>query len=102
MGDPISTRPSAFVSTEQPLPATGTRFRFEDIYPSVDGGRSAVKRVTGEPITIWADVFRDGHDLIGVVLRWKRDGAKRWTRVPMALDNNDRWSATFTPAEPGD
>jgi starch synthase (maltosyl-transferring) len=105
MGDPISTRPSAFVSSAEPplaAAAGSARFRFEDIYPSVDGGRSAVKRITGEPIAVWADVFRDGHDLIGAALRWRRDGAKRWTREAMRLDNNDRWTATFTPAEPGD
>jgi starch synthase (maltosyl-transferring) len=105
MGDPISTRPSAFISNaEQPLPAAsiGARFRFEDIYPSVDGGSCAVKRITGEPIAVWADVFRDGHDLICAAVRWRRDGAKQWNRAPMRLDNNDRWTATFTPAEPGD
>ena len=85
-----------------PAAAASARFRFEDIYPSVDGGRSAVKRITGEPIAVWADVFRDGHDLINVAVRWRRDGAKRWARVPMRLDNNDRWTAIFTPAEPGD
>jgi starch synthase (maltosyl-transferring) len=105
MGGPISTRPRALVSSPEPLAAAaqaGARFRFEDIYPAVDDGRSAVKRVAGEPITVWADIFRDGHDLIRAVVRWRRDGAKQWTRAPMRLDNNDRWSGTFTPAEPGD
>jgi starch synthase (maltosyl-transferring) len=105
MGGPISTRPRALVSSVEPLAAAaqaGARFRFEDIYPAVDDGRSAVKRIAGEPITVWADIFRDGHDLIRAVVRWRRDGAKQWARAPMRLDNNDRWNGTFTPAEPGD
>jgi starch synthase (maltosyl-transferring) len=104
MGDPLSTRPSVFVSgSERPVAAEpdDARFRFEDIYPAVDGGRSAVKRIIGEPIAVWADVFRDGHDQIAAVVRWRRDGAKRWQQAPMRLDNNDRWTATFTPTEVG-
>ena len=42
------------------------RFVIEDIYPAVDGGRCPVKRVAGEPIEVWADVFRDGHDVLAV------------------------------------
>jgi len=30
------------------------RFFIEDIYPSVDGGRFAVKRIAGEAIDVWA------------------------------------------------
>jgi starch synthase (maltosyl-transferring) len=97
-------RPGGFISSsERPASAeaVGARFRFEDIYPSVDGGRSAVKRIAGEPIAVWADVFRDGHEQIAAALRWRRDGAKRWNRVPMRLDSNDRWTASFTPTETG-
>lgn len=104
MGDPFSTRPSAIVSSlEQPTSAdpAGSRFRIEDIYPSVDCGNAAVKRIAGEPIAVWADVFRDGHDQIAAALRWRRAGTKRWNRVPMQFHSNDRWSATFTPAEVG-
>jgi starch synthase (maltosyl-transferring) len=105
MGDPITTRPRAFVSSvERPLAAemARVRFRFEDIYPAVDGGRSAVKRISGEPVAVWADIFRDGHDLLCAAVRWRRDGARQWSRAPMRLDNNDRWTGAFTPAEPGD
>ncbi|HVV78023.1 MAG TPA: alpha-1,4-glucan--maltose-1-phosphate maltosyltransferase [Pseudolabrys sp.] len=102
MGDPLTTRPSAFVSSAALPAAGGARYRFEDIYPSVDGGRWAVKRIAGEAIPVWADIFRDGHDLICAAVRWRRDGAKQWSRAPMRLDNNDRWTGTFTPAEPGD
>ena len=31
-----------------PSDPTGPRFRVEDIYPSVDGGRTPIKRIFGE------------------------------------------------------
>jgi starch synthase (maltosyl-transferring) len=103
MGDPFSTRASAFISSieRSPTDPSGPRFRIEDIYPSVQGGRYPVKRIVGEPLTVWADIFRDGHDQIAAALRWRREGAERWQSVPLQFHSNDRWHGTFTPAEPG-
>ena len=76
-------------------------FHIEDIYPSVDGGRFAVKRVVGEPIDVWADIFRDGHDVIAAVLIWRREQDVEWNRIAMRLHDNDRWTASFTPEHIG-
>jgi len=90
------------------------RFYIEDIYPVVDGGRFAVKRIAGDVIEVWADVFRDGHEVIAATLRWraraktpskaasKTTCKTAWRRVPMRLHGNDRWTAQFAPSEPGD
>ena len=103
MGGPVSTRPSALLANIENAPAdpTGPRFRIEEIYPCVDAGRFAVKRIVGEPIAVWADVVRDGHDEIRAALRWRRADAARWASVPMRLHGNDRWTADFTAEEPG-
>src|SRR5262249_15930603 len=37
------------------------RIYIEDVYPVVDGGRFPVKRIVGEEVEVWADIFRDGH-----------------------------------------
>ncbi|MFZ5736033.1 MAG: alpha-1,4-glucan--maltose-1-phosphate maltosyltransferase [Pseudomonadota bacterium] len=79
----------------------GGAFHIEDIYPLIDGGRFAVKRIVGEPIEVWADIYRDGHEVIAAALIWRREQDSTWQRVPMALDVNDRWSATFTPQQLG-
>src|SRR4051812_9455438 len=73
----------------------------EDIYPIVDAGRYPVKRIAGEAIEVWADVFRDGHDVLGPALLWRRQSDSRWRRETMLLYNNDRWQARFLPEEPG-
>src|SRR5215471_2945249 len=77
------------------------RFVIEDIYPTVDGGRFPVKRIAGETIDVWADIFRDGHEVIAAALRWRAKGARSSQRVAMQLHGNDRWTASFTPPRPG-
>src|SRR5205085_5330352 len=54
-----------------------------------------------EPIEVWADIFRDGHDVIAAALVWRRDGEKSWHRCAMRLHDNDRWTASFVPETPG-
>lgn len=81
--------------------AAGPRLRVENVYPAGDDGRYAVKRIVGEKIDVWADIFRDGHDLVAAELRWRRTGTRQSGTVPFVLDVNDRWHAAFTPTEPG-
>src|SRR5215831_6034547 len=73
----------------------------DDVYPVVDGGRFPVKRIVGEEVDIWADIFRDGHVVLAAELLWRREGADKWLRVPMVLHDNDRWTASFTPPKAG-
>ena len=87
------------------LSAIGSRRRrqivIEDVYPIVDAGRFPVKRVTGEPVEIWADIFRDGHAVLAAELMWRLESGNRWSRAPMRSHQNDRWTGTFTPPKPG-
>jgi starch synthase (maltosyl-transferring) len=67
------------------------RLAIEGIDPQIDGGRFAAKAVAGWPLLVEADVFGDGHEVIGAgVMTY--DG----TLVPMAKGVNDRWSAEVT------
>jgi starch synthase (maltosyl-transferring) len=86
---------------DQSAPVRQPRFLIEDIYPSVNYGRFAVKRIAGEALEIWADIVRDGHDVIAASLLWRPAGAVVWQREPMVLHNNDRWHGRFVPAKPG-
>ncbi|NEW88130.1 alpha-1,4-glucan--maltose-1-phosphate maltosyltransferase [Rhodopseudomonas sp. WA056] len=81
--------------------AQGGAFHIEDIFPLIDGGRFAVKRIVGEPVEVWADIYRDGHEVIAAALIWRREQDSTWQRVPMVHTVNDRWSATFTPQQLG-
>jgi len=78
-----------------------SRFRIEDVYPSVDGGRFPVKRIVGETVEVWADIFRDGHDVAAAALVWRLERDEKWCHVAMEHRGNDRWVGRFVPAEVG-
>ncbi|HEY1335019.1 MAG TPA: maltotransferase domain-containing protein, partial [Myxococcaceae bacterium] len=44
----------------------------EAVTPELDGGRSAVKRIAGEPLHVEADIFKEGHDVLAAVVWWRQ------------------------------
>src|SRR5450756_1782663 len=81
--------------------AAGGAFHIEDVYPLIDGGRFPVKRIVGERVEVWADIYRDGHDVVAAALVWRRERDREWRREPMTHQNNDRWGGSFVPDAPG-
>jgi starch synthase (maltosyl-transferring) len=65
----------------------------EAIEPCINAGRYPVKRVVGQDLRVSADVFKDGHDIIAAVLKWRVAGGALWLETPMIQGENDRWSA---------
>jgi starch synthase (maltosyl-transferring) len=64
----------------------------ENLAPLLDGGRYPLKRVVDQELEISADVFKDGHDLVAAILKWRPVGAQEWWETPMTPGENDRWS----------
>ena len=91
----------AELAEQSPAVPTSPRFFIEEIYPSVDGGRYPVKRIAGESVDVWADIFREGHDVLAAALLWRQESDPDWHQVAMAMHSNDRWRASFTPPAPG-
>jgi starch synthase (maltosyl-transferring) len=73
----------------------------EGVTPEVDCGRFAIKRITGDAVTVEADVFADGHDVVTAILGWRRAGVSQWNETPMEDLGNDHWRASFVPEEIG-
>jgi starch synthase (maltosyl-transferring) len=78
-----------------------SRIQIQGIEPLVDCGRFAAKACVGDEVRVSATVFRDGHEVLGTVLRVKAPGATRWRDEPMDDLGNDRFAATFTPGASG-
>jgi starch synthase (maltosyl-transferring) len=74
----------------------------ENVSPLLDCGRYAIKRLVGDPVRVTADVFKDGHDVIAAVLKWRMAGEKKWQEAPMTPGDNDVWSGSFTVGQIGD
>jgi starch synthase (maltosyl-transferring) len=73
----------------------------ENLQPLVDGGRYPIKRVIGEDLVVEADVFKDGHDVVAAVLRWRLVGETIWHETPMTFVDNDRWRGACSFHETG-
>src|SRR5436190_6392343 len=43
----------------------------EHVWPEIDGGRFPIKRTVGEHVTVSADVFADGHDLVAGAVKYR-------------------------------
>ncbi|NDG73244.1 MAG: DUF3416 domain-containing protein, partial [Proteobacteria bacterium] len=72
------------------------------ITPSLDNARYAIKRSVGGDITVEADIFKEGHDELSALLKWRRLGEKVWSEVAMRPLENDRWTATLCVTAEGD
>ncbi len=71
----------------------------EDVTPSVDGGRYPAKRIAGEPCVVEADIFRDGHQVLRAVVKWRRKRDEVFDESPMLALDNDRWRGDFCPSD---
>ena len=64
----------------------------------MDGGRYAAKRCVGDLVTVSADIFKDGHDKLRAVVRYRPKGGK-WKEAEMLPIDADidgvRWEGEF-------
>src|SRR5881398_3377547 len=68
----------------------------DNLQPLIDCGRSAIKRILGEDLVVEADIFKDGHDVVAAVLKWRVVGKRAWRQTPMMFVDNDRWRGVCT------
>jgi starch synthase (maltosyl-transferring) len=65
----------------------------------VDGGRYPAKRCVGDSVTVSADIFRDGHDILRAVVRYRGPAGRRWREAEMrqvdAHLDGVRWAGEF-------
>jgi len=76
-----------------------TRIVIQYPWPSVDDGRYAAKRCVGDHVRVEADVFRDGHEMLRVVVRYRGPGGGAWHESEMRLIDEHmggvRWGGGF-------
>ena len=68
----------------------------ENVQPLLDDGRYPIKRIVGEDLVVGADIFKDGHDVVAAVLKWRVLGKPAWRETPMIFVDNDRWRGVCT------
>ncbi len=72
--------------------------------PSVDGGSYPVKRCVGDHVEVAADIFRDGHEILRAVVRYRSPDGTSGERPLQRVDahlGGVRWAGRFTVDSPG-
>jgi starch synthase (maltosyl-transferring) len=77
------------------------RIQIQAVGPQVDCGRYPAKASVGDRVVVAADIFRDGHDVLRAVVRYRPAGTRRWLERAMAPVGNDRWEGDFHVTELG-
>ncbi|PWA04740.1 alpha-1,4-glucan--maltose-1-phosphate maltosyltransferase [Flavobacterium psychrotolerans] len=72
-----------------------TRIIIENVLPQLDGGVYPIKRIIGQKVTVSADVFSDGHDVLESCVKFKHEHDQHWQEVRMSPTENDVWIAEF-------
>lgn len=67
----------------------------EHLSPELDCGRYPVKREVGDVLRVEADIFKEGHDRIAAVVRYRRWDDSEWLEADMHHVDNDRWAGSF-------
>jgi starch synthase (maltosyl-transferring) len=75
----------------------------QQLAPTVDGGRYPAKRCAGDRVSVEADIFRDGHELLRAVVLDRGPSSTEWQETAMAqIDahlGGVRWAGGFaTPS----
>jgi starch synthase (maltosyl-transferring) len=73
------------------------RIVVEHVWPQLDCGRWPAKASLGDAVDVWADIFRDGHEVLGAGIRYRKLGARRWREAPLLPVGSDCWHGQFRP-----
>ena len=72
----------------------------EGLSPVIDCGRYRVKRCVGDSLRVGATIFRDGHDSLRALVRYRGPADREWREAPLARVDasagGDRWSGELT------
>jgi starch synthase (maltosyl-transferring) len=77
------------------FPAALSTILIERVSPELDGGRYPVKREVGDRLEVTADIFKEGHEVLMAVLRYRSARDADWREAPMRPLENDRWAGWF-------
>jgi starch synthase (maltosyl-transferring) len=101
----VQSTPATATRTPRMPDPTRTRIVIQYPSPSVDGGRYPAKRCIGDTVPVSVDVFRDGHDLLRTVVRYRPPDSEDWREAELKpIDQHldgVRWGGEFQVDEIG-
>ena len=73
------------------------RITIENLTPTTPSRQFPAKAVIGERVTVAADIYADGHDILAARLRWRCQGERNWRTTPLREVYEDHWEVTIEP-----
>lgn len=73
----------------------------ENVRPRTPTAEYPAKATVGEKVRIKADVFREGHVVLAVVVKWRGPSDKGWQTSRLTDLGNDLWEGEIEPTEVG-
>jgi starch synthase (maltosyl-transferring) len=70
-----------------------------NVQPELDGRRFPVKREVGDLFEVSAEIFREGHEALAAVVKYRTVKDPGWHEVRMEPLGNDRWVGRFPLTE---
>src|SRR5262249_56024673 len=67
------------------------------VQPAVDDGRYPVKREAGDRLTVTADIFKEGHDILAAAILYRSQDAPECQYSPLLHDVHDVRARTSCP-----
>ena len=96
MGVTAKSKPKSKTKSESKSKSeTWSPIIIESVQPEVDSGRYPIKREVGDRLEVSADIFKEGHDVLAAVLRYRTIKETTWHEAVMSHVDNDRWSGHF-------
>ncbi len=77
------------------LPADWVRPVVSLLWPVVDDGRRPAKAAVGDTVSVEAEAFAEGHDVLTCDLLFRPESAPNWSSLPMVAQVNDIWRGEF-------
>ena len=65
------------------------------VRPTVDDGRYPVKREVGDCLTVTADIFKEGHEVLAAAILYRSQDKPEWREAPLRPVGNDAWVGAF-------
>ena len=73
------------------------RIQILNVQPEVDCGRFPAKACLGDTVPVGATIFRDGHEKLRAVVRYRPVGGRRWREAALEPQGNDLYRADVAP-----
>lgn len=73
----------------------------QKVSPDLNEGNYYIKRIPGEDVTITADIFCDGNDLVKAAILYKKENEKKWQETSMQSLGEDKWEGRFVVESEG-